>query len=95
MTNHGGLPKLITSIHNKSPYMFGNIKLDAKLYKRNRTQILLQQSVKNYEMAPSSTLDYAMPIGTRPLTLSSGEKSSTYNGTLRLVVKKRNRLIKT
>lgn len=83
MTNHGGLPKLTTSIHNKSPYMFGNIKLDAKLYKRNRAQILFQQSVKNYEMAPSSTLDYAMPIGTRPLlpgrytiqvTLSSGEK---------------------
>lgn len=83
MTNHGGLPKLTTSIHNKSPYMFGNIKLDAKLYKRNRTQILFQQSVKNYEMAPSSTLDYTMPIGTRPLlpsrytiqvTLSSGEK---------------------
>ncbi|WP_125767221.1 DUF916 and DUF3324 domain-containing protein [Lapidilactobacillus wuchangensis] len=83
LASAGGRAGLVAAVHNNSPVMFGQIKLDAKIRRQGQNQVLIHQQDHDYEMAPNSTLDYHLETGSKTLTpgryvldltLNSGQK---------------------
>lgn len=74
----GGQPELVAVVHNASPVMFGKIKIEAAVYKKGTTKALLRQMVKDFEMAPNSTLRHKIATNQQPLP------TGTYRLKLRL-----------
>ncbi len=91
----GGVATLIASIHNSAPVLFGQIALDARVYRAGAKQVLFEQTDHNYKMAPNSTLDYHINTAGKSLApghyqlkikLTSG--ASVFNLERRFTIKK-------
>lgn len=57
---NGGVPQVVGQIANSEPTMFGKIKLNAWVTKKNQTKKLYQKSANKLSMAPRSTFEYAI-----------------------------------
>ncbi|MSD84682.1 DUF3324 domain-containing protein (plasmid) [Lactobacillus curvatus] len=57
---NSGVPQVVGQIANSEPTMFGKIKLNAWVTKKNQTKRLYQKNANKLSMAPRSTFNYAI-----------------------------------
>lgn len=55
-----GVPQVIGRIQNSEPVMFGQIKMNAWITKKDQSKKLYKKSAEKLSMAPRSTFDYAI-----------------------------------
>ncbi len=79
-----GVPKVVGEVSNQAPSMFGQIKVEAWVTEKGKTDKLYQSQSEKYEMAPYSSFEYTIDTNnhllkpgkyTYHMIMRSGDKS--------------------
>lgn len=62
---------IAANIQNTQPVAFGNMKVDAKIYRDGENQVYQERVAENQTMAPNSNYDFMIPI--KDETLQAGD----------------------
>lgn len=61
------LPAVFANLQNIEPQSFGEMHVDAKVYKKGSKEVFKQAKADNQEMAPNSNYDFPISWGDNPL----------------------------
>lgn len=84
MKSDTGVPKVVGEVSNQAPSMFGQIKVEAWVTEKGKTDKLYQSQSEKYEMAPYSSFEYTIDTNnhllkpgkyTYHMLMKSGDKS--------------------
>lgn len=84
MKSDTGVPKVVGEVSNQAPSMFGQIKVDAWVTEKGKSDKLYQSQSEKYEMAPYSSFEYTIDTNnhllkpgkyTYHMLMKSGDKS--------------------